>query len=322
MEKIERILNFRERVKSFVEKQNLILRFLAKFIGAVIMIRCLNELMGYSAFLRQPSVIGATAIICLLIPFSYSYIMFSLLCIVQLLNVSVDITLLMAAGLIMFYVIYNRNCMRYGYLAILTVILLPTNLSALVPIFVGIFSGPLGIPPMLMGIVIYFFSSSLDRAILEMTRTVNTQPLYQMVLDMMISDKEMLLYTCCFVITALVAAKMYRMQADYAWMVSIPTVGIIYTVIYLYGSFLLEIESSIPDSILTFFLSVILLEVIQFFRNIIDYSRAENLQFEDDEYYYYVKAVPKINIPKRDVNVMKINARRKNWFIRRRDKKE
>ena len=25
----------------------------------------------------------------------------------------------------------------------------------------------------------------------------------------------------------------------------------------------------------------------------VDYSRTERLQFEDDEYYYYVKAVPK-----------------------------
>lgn len=28
----------------------------------------------------------------------------------------------------------------------------------------------------------------------------------------------------------------------------------------------------------------------------LDYSRTEYVQFEDDEYYYYVKAVPKITI--------------------------
>ncbi|MFQ9120350.1 MAG: hypothetical protein ACLR4N_07255 [Mediterraneibacter faecis] len=27
-----------------------------------------------------------------------------------------------------------------------------------------------------------------------------------------------------------------------------------------------------------------------------DYSRTENVQFEDDEYYYYVKAVPKVGV--------------------------
>ncbi len=28
----------------------------------------------------------------------------------------------------------------------------------------------------------------------------------------------------------------------------------------------------------------------------VDYSRTENIQFEDDEYYYYVKAVPKVGV--------------------------
>ena len=33
-----------------------------------------------------------------------------------------------------------------------------------------------------------------------------------------------------------------------------------------------------------------------FFVHNVDYSRTERLEFEDDEYYYYVKAVPKMTI--------------------------
>ena len=42
-----------------------------------------------------------------------------------------------------------------------------------------------------------------------------------------------------------------------------------------------------------------------------DYSRAENVQFEDDEYYYYVKAVPKVILSRPEKTVKKINAQRK-----------
>ena len=41
----------------------------------------------------------------------------------------------------------------------------------------------------------------------------------------------------------------------------------------------------------------------------VDYKRTEFVQYEDDEYYYYVKAVPKINIAKEELKVKKINAR-------------
>jgi hypothetical protein len=41
----------------------------------------------------------------------------------------------------------------------------------------------------------------------------------------------------------------------------------------------------------------------------VDYSRTECVQYEDDEYYYYVKAVPKLTIVNADVRVKQINAR-------------
>ena len=37
--------------------------------------------------------------------------------------------------------------------------------------------------------------------------------------------------------------------------------------------------------------------ILEFLFFSVDYSRTENMQFEDDEYYYYVKAVPKIGVP-------------------------
>ncbi len=34
------------------------------------------------------------------------------------------------------------------------------------------------------------------------------------------------------------------------------------------------------------------------------------MQFEDDEYYYYVKAVPKLTVTRPDVKVKRINTRK------------
>ena len=42
-----------------------------------------------------------------------------------------------------------------------------------------------------------------------------------------------------------------------------------------------------------------------------DYSRTEYVQFEDDEYYYYVKAVPKLTIAVPEKRVKKISPQKK-----------
>ena len=41
---------------------------------------------------------------------------------------------------------------------------------------------------------------------------------------------------------------------------------------------------------------------------IYDYSRTERLEYEDDEYYYYVKAVPKASVSTSERSIKKINA--------------
>ena len=42
----------------------------------------------------------------------------------------------------------------------------------------------------------------------------------------------------------------------------------------------------------------------------------ENLQFEDDEYFYYVKAVPKVTVtaPEKTVNELMNVRRRRGWM--------
>ena len=46
---------------------------------------------------------------------------------------------------------------------------------------------------------------------------------------------------------------------------------------------------------------------VEFFAFNLDYSRTEKVQFEDDEYYYYVKAVPKVTLSAPERRVKKIN---------------
>ena len=50
---------------------------------------------------------------------------------------------------------------------------------------------------------------------------------------------------------------------------------------------------------------------LKFFFFHVDYKRTERVQFEDDDYYYYVKAVPKITMQVQDKQVKKINTKRR-----------
>ena len=96
---------------------------------------------------------------------------------------------------------------------------------------------------------------------------------------------------------------------DYSWMIALGLGVVVNILVILIGCSALEVDMSVGGVILSTLICAIIVFVIQFFIFNVDYSRTENVQFEDDEYYYYVKAIPKMSVNARDVNVKRINYR-------------
>ena len=83
---------------------------------------------------------------------------------------------------------------------------------------------------------------------------------------------------------------------DYAWRIAIVAGGVTYVLVMLGGSLFLNATVSMPALITCAVLSVVFAIILEFFVLGGDYSRTERLEYEDDEYFYYVKAVPKASV--------------------------
>lgn len=95
---------------------------------------------------------------------------------------------------------------------------------------------------------------------------------------------------------------------DYAWRIAVIAGGVIYILVILAGDFCLSITVAMVPMILSTVISVLAGFVLEFFVFGGDYSRTERLEYEDDEYYYYVKAVPKASVATSERSIKKINA--------------
>ena len=99
-------------------------------------------------------------------------------------------------------------------------------------------------------------------------------------------------------------------EMDYAFEIAILTGGILNVILLLLTNYFVKIDTKMFALLAGTVLSVVLVWMIQFMRLALNYAGVENLQFEDDEYYYYVKAVPKINVANADVRIKHINAKK------------
>ena len=83
-------------------------------------------------------------------------------------------------------------------------------------------------------------------------------------------------------------------SVDHAWKIGSVAGAIAGIVIAAAGNITLDAHLSYVTMVVSGVAAIVVGLVLEFLFFSVNYSRTERMQFEDDEYYYYVKAVPKI----------------------------
>ena len=81
------------------------------------------------------------------------------------------------------------------------------------------------------------------------------------------------------------------------------------------GGFYFRLDIDVVTLIIYTVISVVIGLLLEFFVFGGDYTRTERLEYEDDEYYYYVKAIPKVAVTTPEKTVKKINERQETEII-------
>ena len=131
-------------------------------------------------------------------------------------------------------------------------------------------------------------------------------------MDALLKNKEMLLVFVVFTCVILVTYAVYRMSFANSWIIAFFTGGFLNIVLFLIGSVTLKTNVEIISILIGSLIGILIAVVIQFGKGIVDYQRTELLQFEDDDYYYYVKAIPKLSVAESNKNVKHINSKTHN----------
>ena len=83
--------------------------------------------------------------------------------------------------------------------------------------------------------------------------------------------------------------------------------GVVYVLMIIAGGFYFRLDIDVVTLIIYTVISVVIGLLLEFFVFGGDYTRTERLEYEDDEYYYYVKAVPKACVTTSERSIKKIN---------------
>jgi hypothetical protein len=308
------LVTIRDSIKDFVSKYEKFVMPVIKFLLTFLVLVSFNSVMGYSSDMSSPAFMFLVSLICAFLPIQLTVLFVGIIGGIHMYAVSLEIAATYAGLFILMYLLYLRFAPKYGWIVILTPLFYMMKLHYVVPIVVGIFIGPVGIVPAAFGVIFYYFTQHVSDLV-DLLATVSEEDSIQgfsYILNGLLQDKEMLLTIVVFALVIAITYLIYKQSFQYSWMIAIAAGAVLSIVLFLMGGIVLEADIDIVVIFIGTVVGALLALVAQFFKGVLDYSRTENVQFEDDEYYYYVKAVPKVRVAEQNVKVKKINEKKKD----------
>lgn len=305
------LLVFKERLKAFYGKYSLFIRPALKFIYALTIFFLLRNNLGFMERINSITVLLIASLVCSLLPFSATSPIAAIFMLVHLSELSAELAVIAGIFVLIIVILYSGFQPGDSYLMVLTPALFFLRIPYVVPLAVGLSCGIFSVIPMCFGIFLYYLMvyAKQNAGVLAGAAAEDIAQKYMQILKSLFSNEMMILMVLAFAAAMLVVFLIRNRSIDHAWTIAIAVGMVVQLAVIFIGDSRMDVNLSIGAVAAGGLLSVILAFIFQFFVFAVDYSRTEFLQFEDDDYYYYVKAVPKIAVTAPDVKVQRINKR-------------
>lgn len=303
------LLVLKERLKSFYGKYAALMNGMIKFALSLVTLLLLNQNIGFMTKLKHPMVAPALALLCAFLPYGAIAFLMAAVMLVHIYAVSFEAALLVAVILIIIALLYYGFHPGDSYWLILTPVAFILKIPYVIPLLAGLSGSLLSAIPVSCGVVVYYILSYVrqNAGVLTNDASVDITQKYVQLIRALLSNQTMLVMVAACALGILIVYLVHNLSMDYAWIIAIVLGTISELAAIFVGDFMFDVTVSISELVVGILISLLIAGVYHFFVFAVDYSRTEYTQFEDDDYVYYVKAVPKVVVSKPDVRVKRIN---------------
>lgn len=306
------ILELRERLRSIYQKGQVYINPIIKFIVALIVFGLINSSIGYDERIKRLPIVLALSLLSAFTPSQVLVLLAAAVSIGHIYSISKIFSIIIIIILLIIYCLFLRFTPKLGYVVLAIPILYMLKIPYVVPILMGLFATPIAAIPTGCGVLIYYlFQIIKNTEASQINLSIeDTLSLYTNVVDGLITNKQMILTIVIFSLIIFVTYIVRRQRFDYAREISLAAGGLTCILAFLIGDLSLDISEQIGSMILGTILSVVIAGIVLLFYLTLDYTGVEYVQFEDDDYYYYVKAVPKMDVTAPEKNVKNFNTQK------------
>lgn len=307
------LLVAKQYLKKFYGRYEVYLLPLWKFMLAFISLMLINGKLGFMERINRMTIVLVVALMCSFMPMNFIIIIAAAFVLLHVYALSLECAVVVLAAFMLMFLLYFRFSPKDTVVVLLMPICFWMRVPYIIPIAMGLLGGPASAVSVACGTMVYYLIAYVNdsTATLVSMEAEEITAKFRFIIDGMLDNRAMVVTIAAFAITLILVYLIRRLPIDHSWTIAIVAGSLVNIMLLLVGDLMFDTNVAIGGVILGTMAAALMAAAVQFFAFHVDYSRTEKVQFEDDEYYYYVKAVPKVTVATPERKVKKINQQKK-----------
>ena len=302
------LLELKQRIKNLYSQYEIYILPVLRFVLAMVYFIWINTNMGYMKQIDNIFIVLILALICSILPSGVMIFVGFALMVAHGYALGIEVAGFMLVLILFMAILFLRFSSDNNLVLVFTPLSFGFSVPTLLPIGSGLLCNAFSALPAGCGVIIYYFIRFIrvQHKLLENPDVAIADKL-KLLTDGIVQNWGMWITVIAFIAVILLVNLIRTRSFDYAWRIAIIAGGVLYIVIMLAGSMSIGVEVSMVSLIIYTVVAVLIGIILEFFVFGGDYTRTERLEYEDDDYYYYVKAVPKALVATSERSIKKIN---------------
>lgn len=305
------LLKIKERIYRFIGKYEIYAAAVFRFLTAYFAFSLINDKIGFMDALQEYPVALICALLCSFLPSGMMLFFGALLILLNCYALSLELCGIVALIFVVLFCLYFRFTCRKGLYTVLTPVLAAAGIPYVMPAAAGLLDRLYTAVAVVSGEMVYFLLKNISEnaALFSTQDGITKKSVITLAVTEIFTDYEMYVYLAAFAAAAIVISCVKKLAVDHARAIAIVVGMALQVGIICCGEIYLGSAGKIIPVVTGCLISFVIVLALDFMVLSVDYTRVEYTQFEDDEYYYYVRAVPKASVPVEDKQVKRINAK-------------
>ena len=289
------LVKLRDNLKAFYGDYSMYILPVLKFALAIALYFMITHRIGHLEVLNSLFVLLILAAISAILPLNGMALIGTGLIVGHCFGLGIEVGLFAAVLYLLLLVLYFRFVARDALALLLGPVACRFNLHAALPLSLGVFRGAESAFSAICGLISWRFVNVIEQVIAPMKAQGDTGAMRMIqAIPGEVFNRELLLYAIAFAAAAVIVSVICRHLTTFTRLTAVIIGAVIYLVVMLVGGLVLGVETNAGRILIGTILSALITLALNVFVYSVDYAKAKFIQLEDDEYYYYVKAIPKI----------------------------